>query len=98
MDRALEQAGMTLGDIGRIEFMEAFAPVIVKFLRDRPVDAARVNVSGGHIAKGHPMGATGAVLLSTLLDVMEADDAETGLVVATGAQGVGSAMLVERAA
>jgi acetyl-CoA C-acetyltransferase len=96
MDRALERAGMQLGDIDYIEFMEAFAVTIAKFLRDRDVDPARVNVAGGHLAKGHPMGASGGILLSTLLDVLEARDATTGLVVASGASGVGAAMIVER--
>jgi acetyl-CoA C-acetyltransferase/acetyl-CoA acyltransferase len=55
-----------------------------------------VNVAGGHLAKGHPMGASGGILLSTLLDVLEARGGTTGLVVASGAAGVGAAMLVER--
>ena len=76
--------------------MEAFAVVIAKFMRDCPVDPERVNVSGGHLAKGHPMGATGAILLSTLLDALDAADARLGLVVVTGASGVGAAMVVER--
>ena len=96
MDRALDRAGLSLGAIDRIEFMEAFAVTIAKFLRERHPDPARVNVGGGHIAKGHPMGATGAILLSTLLDALDEADATLGLVVATGAQGVGAAMVVER--
>jgi acetyl-CoA C-acetyltransferase len=98
MDKALAATGKTLADMDRIEFMEAFAVVIVKFLRDREVDAARVNVGGGHLAKGHPMGATGAILTSTLLDALDACDGRLGLVVASGAQGVGAAMIVERLA
>ncbi len=96
MDLALKRAGMQLADIEYIEFMEAFAVTIAKFLRDRNVDPARVNVAGGHLAKGHPMGASGGILLSTLLDVLTARDATTGLVVASGASGVGAAMIVER--
>jgi len=96
MDRALEQAGMKLQDVDCIEFMEAFAVTIARFLRDRDVDPERVNVAGGHLAKGHPMGASGGILLSTLLDVLEARGGTTGLVVASGAAGVGAAMLVER--
>ena len=96
MDRALAAAGLSLAEMDRVEFMEAFAVVIGKFLRDRPVDPDRVNVGGGHIAKGHPMGATGAILLSTLLDALDEADGTYGLVVATGAQGVGVAMVVER--
>lgn len=96
MDRALERANLTLADMDRIEFMEAFAVTIVKFMREREVDADKVNVGGGHLAKGHPMGATGAILVSSLLDALDACDARYGLVVAAGAQGVGSAMVVER--
>ncbi|MGV9009913.1 acetyl-CoA C-acyltransferase [Brevundimonas sp.] len=98
MDKALERANLTLADMDRIEFMEAFAVTIVKFLRERDVDADRVNVGGGHLAKGHPMGATGAILVSSLLDALDACDGRYGLVVAAGAQGVGSAMVVERLA
>ena len=96
MERALAQARMTLDDIDRIEFMEAFAVTIAKFLRDYPVDPRRVNITGGHLAKGHPMGATGGILLSTLLDVLDAEDATTGLIVGTGASGVGAALIIER--
>jgi acetyl-CoA C-acetyltransferase len=96
MDKALARAGKSLQDIDRIEFMEAFAVAIAKFIRDRAPDPARVNVSGGHLAKGHPMGATGAILTSTLLDALDAGDGRLGLVVATGAMGIGAAMVVER--
>ena len=96
LDRALAKAGLTLADMDRVEFMEAFAVVAVKFLRDREVDPARVNVSGGHLAKGHPMGATGAILLSSLLDALDACDGRYGVVAVTGAQGIGAAMVVER--
>lgn len=96
MDKALARAGLTLADIDRIEFMEAFAVTIAKFHRDRDADPARVNVSGGHLAKGHPMGASGAILTSTLLDALDACGGRYGLVVMTGAMGVGAAMIVER--
>jgi acetyl-CoA C-acetyltransferase/acetyl-CoA acyltransferase len=96
MDKVLARTGLTLADIDRIEFMEAFAVTIAKFLRDRDVDPARVNVSGGHLAKGHPMGASGAILTSTLLDALDACGGRYGLVVLTGAMGVGAAMVVER--
>ena len=96
MDRALATAKLSLDDMDRIEFMEAFAVTIVKFMRERKVDADKVNVGGGHMAKGHPMGATGAILLSSLLDALDACEGRYGLVVAQGAQGVGSAMIVER--
>ena len=96
MDKALAAAGLTLADMDRIEFMEAFAVTIAKFMRDRNADPARVNVSGGHIAKGHPMGASGAILTSTLLDSLDAGGGTLGLVVMSGASGVGTAMVVER--
>jgi acetyl-CoA C-acetyltransferase/acetyl-CoA acyltransferase len=96
MDKALGRAGHSLDDMDRIEFMEAFAVTIARFMRDRSPDPARVNVSGGHLAKGHPMGATGAILTSTLLDALDACRGRLGLVVATGAMGVGAAMVVER--
>ena len=98
MDKVLARAGLTLDDIDRIEFMEAFAVTIAKFLRDREADPARVNVSGGHLAKGHPMGASGAILTSTLLDALDTCRGQYGLVVLTGAMGVGAAMVVERVA
>lgn len=96
MDKALARAGLSLAELDRIEFMEAFAVTIAKLLRDREADPARVNVSGGHLAKGHPMGASGAILTSTLLDALDACGGRYGLVVLTGAMGVGAAMLVER--
>ena len=96
MDKVLARAGVTLDQCDRIEFMEAFGVTIARFMRDRAPDPARVNVSGGHLAKGHPMGATGAILTSALLDALDACQGRLGLVVATGAMGVGAAMLVER--
>ncbi len=96
MDKVLAGSGLSLADIDRIEFMEAFAVTIAKFLRDRDADPARVNVGGGHLAKGHPMGASGAILTSSLLDALDAGGGRYGLVVLTGAMGVGAAMLVER--
>lgn len=98
MDAALAKAGLDLKAIDRVEFMEAFAVTIVKFLRERDVDVDKVNVGGGHLAKGHPMGATGAILLSSLLDALDDCQGRYGLVVAAGAQGVGAAMVVERLA
>ncbi|SMF61699.1 acetyl-CoA C-acetyltransferase/acetyl-CoA acyltransferase [Allosphingosinicella indica] len=98
MDKALAKAGLALGEMDRIEFMEAFGVTIARFLRDYDVDPARVNVGGGHLARGHPLGASGAILLSTLLDALDACEGRYGLVVTSGAQGVGAAMVVERMA
>lgn len=96
MQRALARAGMTLDDIDVIEYMEAFAVVPALFLRDAAVDEHKVNIFGGHVAKGHPLGASGAILLSTLLDAMDARDADTGLLVTSAASGIGSAMVLRR--
>lgn len=96
MDSLLSRAGIELSDIEAIEFMEAFAAVPVLFERKYRPDLDRVNIFGGHLAYGHPMGASGAYLLAMLLDAMEAREACSGLVVATGGSGVGAAMLVDR--
>lgn len=96
MERVLARTGLALADFDRIEFMEAFAVTIARFLRDYPVDPARVNVAGGHIARGHPMGASGAILLSQLLDVLDDADGTLGLLVCSGATGLGAALAVER--
>ncbi|GAB4148092.1 MAG: acetyl-CoA C-acetyltransferase [Sphingomonadales bacterium] len=96
MHRALEKAGLALGDIDLIEYMEAFAVVPALFERDCKVDPGKVNVFGGHIARGHALGASGAILLSTLIDAMEAKDAETGLLVTFAASGIGSAIILRR--
>ncbi len=97
MHRALERAGLSLDQMDRIEFMESFAVTMAIFLRDHVVDLDKVNVAGGHMAKGHPMGASGAILLSSLLDNLDQCGGRLGLVVCTGAGGVGAAMIVERA-
>lgn len=96
MEKALARAGLAIGEVGAVEFMEAFAAAPALFERDYPCDPARVNPNGGHLAMGHPMGATGAVLTASLLDDMIQLDAETGLVAATGGVGVGAAMVLDR--
>ncbi|MEO8877060.1 MAG: acetyl-CoA C-acyltransferase [Polyangiaceae bacterium] len=93
---ALQRAKLALNAIDRIEFMEAFGVTIAKFDRDCEVDPAKVNVAGGHLARGHALGATGAILLSSLLDALDDANGTLGLVVVTGAAGVGAAMIVER--
>jgi acetyl-CoA C-acetyltransferase/acetyl-CoA acyltransferase len=98
MHLALQRADLSLADMDRIEFMESFAVTMAIFLRDHSVDPSAINVSGGHMAKGHPMGASGAILLSTLLDALDECSGRYGLVVCSGAGGVGSAMIVERVA
>ncbi|MDE2356973.1 MAG: acetyl-CoA C-acetyltransferase [Alphaproteobacteria bacterium] len=94
--KALAKAGMTLKDIDLIEINEAFAVVPLKFMRDLDVDPAIVNVNGGAIALGHPIGATGAIILGTLLDELERRDLTTGLVTLCAAGGMAPAMIIER--
>lgn len=96
MEKLLARQKLSISDIDRIEFMEAFAAIPLKFLRDYDVDPKRVNVNGGHLAMGHPMGATGGILLTTLVHELERCDGQFGLVVAQAGSGIGAAMLVER--
>ena len=94
--KALAQAGMSLGDIDLFEVNEAFAVVPLKFMRDLDVDPAKVNVNGGSIALGHPIGATGAIILGTLLDEMERRDSSVGLATLCAAGGMAPAVIIER--
>jgi acetyl-CoA C-acetyltransferase len=94
--KALRQAGMQAGDIDLWEINEAFAAVPLKTMRDLGVDAERVNVNGGAIALGHPLGATGAMLLGTLLDELERRDLQTGAVTLCVGGGMGIATVIER--
>ena len=94
--KALAKAGMAASDVGLFEVNEAFAAVVLCFMEEMAVDDERVNVNGGAIAMGHPLGATGAVLLGTLLDEMERRDLESGLVTLCVGGGMGTAALVER--
>jgi acetyl-CoA C-acetyltransferase len=94
--KALKQAGMTMNDIDLLEVNEAFAVVPIKFMRDLNVDPAKVNVNGGAIALGHPIGATGAILIGTLLDEMERRDLNTGLATMCTGGGMAPAIIIER--
>ena len=94
--KVLATAGLTVDDIDLFELNEAFASVVLKFLRDLEVSEDKVNVNGGTIAAGHAMGATGAILISVLLDELERQDKSIGLVAVSGGAGLGSAMVVER--
>ena len=94
--KALAKAGMAASDVGLFEVNEAFAAVVLCFIEEMAVDDERVNVNGGAIAMGHPLGATGAVLLGTLLDEMERRDLESGLVTLCVGGGMGTAALIER--
>jgi acetyl-CoA C-acetyltransferase len=94
--KALAKAGMTLNDIDLIEINEAFAVVSEKFQRDLDVDRSKVNVNGGAIALGHPIGATGAMLIGTVLDELERTDKQVGLVTMCAAGGMAPAIIIER--
>lgn len=94
--KALQQAGMEAKDIDLWEINEAFAAVALKFQRDFELDPERLNVNGGAIALGHPLGATGAMLLGTLLDELERRDLQTGLVTLCVGGGMGVATIIER--
>jgi acetyl-CoA C-acetyltransferase len=95
--RCLERAGMSINDIDLWEINEAFAAVPLKTIRDLQIDPDRVNVNGGAIALGHPIGATGAMLLGTILDELERRDLTTGLVTMCTGGGMGTATIIERA-
>jgi acetyl-CoA C-acetyltransferase len=94
--KALDQAGMTARDIDLWEINEAFATVPLQTMRKLELDHAKVNVNGGAIALGHPIGATGAMLLGTLLDELERRDLTTGLVTLCIGGGQGVATIIER--
>jgi acetyl-CoA acetyltransferase family protein len=94
--KLLERNGMKIGDIDLIEVNEAFAPVVLAWLRELSPDMDRVNVNGGAMALGHPLGSTGARLLTTLLHEMERTDAETGLVTMCCGGGLGTGTIIQR--
>ena len=95
--RLLQDQGLQAGDVDLVEFNEAFAGPTMKFIKDMSLSAEQVNVNGGAIALGHPMGATGGNLLGMLLDELERRDAKMGMVVICGATGSGTALLLTRA-
>ena len=95
-ERALAAAGMEIGDIDLFEVNEAFSAVVLRFLQAFGVDPARVNPNGGAIAMGHPLGATGAIIIGTLLDELERSGKGTGLATLCVASGMGAATIIER--
>jgi acetyl-CoA C-acetyltransferase len=95
-EKILSDHGMSISDIDLFEVNEAFASVVLRFMQAFDVDASKVNVNGGAIAMGHPLGATGAMILGTLLDEMERADKETGLATLCVASGMGAATILER--
>jgi len=94
--KVLRKAGMSLGDIDLFEVNEAFASVVLRFMQAFDLDGAKINVNGGAIALGHPLGATGAMILGTAIDEMERRDAGTALVALCIGIGMGTATIVER--
>jgi acetyl-CoA C-acetyltransferase len=94
--KVLEKAGLSLSDIDLFEINEAFAVVAAKFVRDLGLDWDRVNVNGGSIALGHPIGATGSILIGTMLDELERRDLKRGLVTMCAAGGMAPAIIIER--
>lgn len=94
--KVLAKAGLTVDDIDLWEVNEAFAVVVEKFIRDLRLDRERVNANGGAIALGHPIGATGAVLIGTVLDELERRDLKRALVTMCAAGGMAPAIIIER--
>ena len=94
--KILHETGITLDDIDLIEVNEAFSAVVLRFLQAFDADPARVNVNGGAIAMGHPLGATGAIIIGTLLDELERQDKTIGLATLCVASGMGAATILER--
>jgi acetyl-CoA acetyltransferase family protein len=94
--KLLERTGMTVDDIDLFEVNEAFAPVVLAWQRELQPDMERVNVNGGAMALGHPLGSTGARLLTTLLHELERSDKETGLVTMCCGGGLGTGTLIQR--
>ena len=94
--KILGRAGMTIDDIDLFEINEAFAVVSEKFMRDLDLDRDKVNVNGGAMALGHPIGATGAILIGTVLDELERRDKQVGLVTMCAGGGMAPAIIIER--
>ncbi len=94
--KVLDKAGLTLEDIDLFEVNEAFSVVTEKFIRDLDVDREKINVNGGAMALGHPIGATGSILVNTIVDELERRDAQFGLVTMCAAGGMAPAIIIER--
>jgi acetyl-CoA C-acetyltransferase len=94
--KALAKAGLTIDDIDLVEMNEAFAAVVLRFVKDMNIDLEKVNVNGGSIAMGHPLGATGAMILGTLIDELERQGKRYGLATLCVGGGMGIATVVER--
>ena len=92
----MQEQGLSSNDIDLFELHEAFAATVVKCQLDLNIPNDKLNVNGGVIALGHPMGATGAIMAGVLLDELERRDLQRGIVAASGAAGAGSAILIQR--
>ncbi|MBY6203143.1 acetyl-CoA C-acetyltransferase [Maritalea mobilis] len=95
-EKILADSGMSISDIDLFEVNEAFSSVVIRFMQAFDVDHSKVNVNGGAIAMGHPLGATGAIILGTLLDELERSGKGTGLATLCVASGMGAATIIER--
>ncbi|MEM6890922.1 MAG: acetyl-CoA C-acetyltransferase [Pseudomonadota bacterium] len=95
-EKILADHGMSISDVDLFEVNEAFASVVLRFMQAFDLDHDKVNVNGGAIAMGHPLGATGAIIIGTLLDEMERSDKEVGLATLCIASGMGAATILER--
>jgi len=96
--KALAKAGLTVDDIDLFEINEAFAAVALRYMKDMGISHERTNVNGGAIAMGHPLGATGAMILGTLVDELERRELRYGLATLCVGGGMGIATIVERVA
>jgi len=93
---ALEKTGLTIDDIDVFEINEAFAPVVLAWIKETGVDPEKVNVNGGAIALGHPLGATGAKLFATLLNELERRNGRYGLLTICEGGGTANVTIIER--
>jgi acetyl-CoA C-acetyltransferase len=94
--KVLERSGMKLSDIDLFELNEAFASVVLRYVQAFEIDNDKINVNGGAIAMGHPLGATGAMILGTVLDELERTNKSTALVTLCIGGGMGTATIIER--
>ena len=95
-EKVLKKLGMSVADIDLYELNEAFASVVLRYMKVLGIPHDKINVNGGAIAMGHPLGATGAMLVGTVLDEMERTNKATGLVTLCVGAGMGTATVIER--
>jgi acetyl-CoA C-acetyltransferase len=95
-EKVLKKAGMAIGDVDLFELNEAFASVVLRYMQAFEIPHDKMNVNGGAIAMGHPLGATGAMILGTVLDELERRDLSTALITLCIGIGMGTATIIER--